>query len=205
VFTPSQTNAADQANFGINTKIRPFYKKCEKSPRFSLFLFLIILSFIPSLTFAQSQKPSNEKARSESGEFVLKIPKDSISTTGVWIPSPFYPGVASMPIYGDRTKPGFFVVRVKYPNGLTLQPHSHPNIISTIVLSGLLCIGAGEKWDDSKLKKVTAGQSYVFEPNMPHFEFFVGETVLQIHGIGPMLTSFLDSTAKPLFLPVKSN
>ncbi|MDX2129458.1 MAG: cupin domain-containing protein [Chloroherpetonaceae bacterium] len=209
--TASTSFSSAKANFRVISRVRLFHKSAGKTG-FWLILLCFVLFNSTTISLAQSGKSSpvsigastpSETKVPQSSNPILTIPQDSITSLGIWIPSPVLPGIASMPLYGDRSKSGFFVLRVKYPNGLTLLPHSHPNVISTMVLSGMLCIGEGEKWDDKKLKKILPGQTYTFEPGAPHFEFFVGETVLQIHGIGPMLTRFLDSTSKPLFLPVK--
>lgn len=123
------------------------------------------------------------------------LPRDSVRMPE-WTPHPFIKGAASMALAGDRTKPGLFAIRVKYPHGLHIPPHNHINELQTTVLSGMLCLGFGKTWDTTKLVRIMPGQFMRFAPGEPHFEYTIGETILHIQGIGPMLTTFIDSTAK---------
>ena len=79
-----------------------------------------------------------------TGAGVLKLPQD-IEFKG---PLPGAPQIAVL--YGDPTKPGVFVTRVKFPAGAKDLPHSHPDEVRAVaVLSGTLYFGVGEKWDES--------------------------------------------------------
>ena len=50
-------------------------------------------------------------------------------------------------VYGDPTKPGVFVSRVKFSAGWKDPPHWHPDEVRTaVVLSGTLYFGSGDKW-----------------------------------------------------------
>ena len=60
------------------------------------------------------------------------------------------PGMPQVAVlFGDPTKPGVYVVRVKVPSGLKLMPHWHPDEVRTVVvLSGTFLHGYGEQWDE---------------------------------------------------------
>jgi quercetin dioxygenase-like cupin family protein len=69
-------------------------------------------------------------------------------------------------LFGDPAKEGFYVVRVKFPAGLKLMPHTHPDAPRTVaVLSGTLYFAFGETWDESKLKAFPAGTFFSEPPN----------------------------------------
>jgi quercetin dioxygenase-like cupin family protein len=129
------------------------------------------------------------------------IPRDSVAMP-TWTPHPLIKGAGSMMLAGDRAKPGIFVLRAKYPDGLRLPPHTHATELHAVVLQGMLCVGFSTTWDTSKVMKVLPGQFLRFPSGESHFEYTVGETILQISGIGPMQTTFNDSTAKPIIVPI---
>lgn len=118
-----------------------------------------------------------------------------------WQPHPTLKGAASMTLAGDRMQPGMFTIRVKYPDGLHIPPHTHPLELHTTILQGMLCVGIGNVWDSSKVQCLASGQFMRFAAGVPHFEYTVGETILQISGLGPMQTQFIDSTQQPFIAP----
>jgi hypothetical protein len=69
-----------------------------------------------------------------------------------WGPaSPALPtGAQGAALVGDPSKEGFYVVRVKFPAGYKIAPHSHPNDENVTVISGMFHIGVGDKFDDTK-------------------------------------------------------
>ncbi len=90
-------------------------------------------------------------------------------------------------LYGDPAKPGVFVQRIKFPAGLKLMPHYHPDSPRTVaVLSGTLYYALGEVWDESKLKPLPAGTFFTEAPKAAHFAWAKdGEVVLQLTSAGP--------------------
>ena len=90
-------------------------------------------------------------------------------------------------LYGDPAKPEVFVQRFKFPAGLKLMPHYHPDSPRTVaVLSGTLYYSLGEVWDESKLKALPAGTFFTEPPKAAHFAWAKdGEVVLQLTSVGP--------------------
>jgi quercetin dioxygenase-like cupin family protein len=90
-------------------------------------------------------------------------------------------------LYGDPTKPGVFVTRVKFSPGWKDPPHWHPDEVRTVaVLSGTFYFGTGEKWDESKMKPYPAGTFYSEPPKAPHYTWAKdGEVIIQVTGVGP--------------------
>jgi hypothetical protein len=114
------------------------------------------------------------------GTSVLKLPQDIE-----------FKGPADKPqtaiLYGDPTKPGVFVTRIKFPVGFKDMPHWHPDELRTIaVLSGTLYFASGDKWDESKFKAYPAGTFYSEPARSHHYSWAKdGEVILQLTGIGP--------------------
>jgi quercetin dioxygenase-like cupin family protein len=96
-------------------------------------------------------------------------------------------GVQVAVLYGDPSKPGLYVVRLKLPAGTKVAAHTHPEEVRTLtVLSGTLYFGFGDRFDDSKLMPYPAGTFFSEVPNVPHFVAAKdGEVIFQATGIGP--------------------
>ena len=101
-----------------------------------------------------------------------------------WTDYPNRPGVKLAVIEGDLAKPGPFVIRVKFPAGFKLAPHTHPALEHTTILSGGMRLGYGTK-DDGPAELMPPGTIILTPANMPHFATTPTETIVQTHGIGP--------------------
>jgi quercetin dioxygenase-like cupin family protein len=81
-----------------------------------------------------------------------------------------------------------FVIRLKMADGTKVPPHWHPGDEHLTVLSGTFHMGLGERFDESAAMALTAG-AYSFMPKeVRHFGWAAGETIVQLHGIGPFKT-----------------
>jgi len=96
-----------------------------------------------------------------------------------------YPELAT--VYGDTTKAGIYVQRVKFPPSFKIMPHWHPDQQRTVaVLSGTLYFAFGDKWDESKMNAYPAGTFFVEPPKAVHYAWAKdGPVEVQVQGIGP--------------------
>jgi hypothetical protein len=101
-----------------------------------------------------------------------------------WTDYPNRPGVQLAMLEGDLTRPGPFLVRVKFPAHYTLAPHTHPGIEHTIVLTGALRVGYGTHGSEP-METLEAGTVLITPAGTPHFLETTTETVVQTHGVGP--------------------
>lgn len=116
-----------------------------------------------------------------------------------WVDGPAsLPSGAKMAILeGNLAEAGPFTLRFLVPDGYVIPPHSHPAVEHVTVISGTLNLGMGEKFDKSAGRALTAG-SFAFMPaGMRHFAWATGETVLQIHGIGPWRINYVNPADDP--------
>lgn len=104
-------------------------------------------------------------------------------------------GMSQANLVGDPTKSGPYTVRLTYPDGFTLAPHSHPDAREVTILSGTWLTGYGEKWDDAKLKVLPAGSFYTEPAKLPHFVRTKGAVMIQVSGMGPSARQFVDPPA----------
>jgi quercetin dioxygenase-like cupin family protein len=102
-----------------------------------------------------------------------------------WGPSAL-PGVQIAVLSGNPDKTGEpFVIRIKTKDGTKIPPHWHPTDEHITVLQGLFAVGVGEKFESSRLQDLAPG-TYAFMPKqVRHFACSKGETIAQVHGIGP--------------------
>src|SRR5262245_58602266 len=71
-------------------------------------------------------------------------------------------------LYGDPSKPGLFIVRLKMPANYKIMPHSHPTDENVTVVSGAFALGMGDKLDP-KTKAMPAGSFFSMPAKMHHF------------------------------------
>jgi quercetin dioxygenase-like cupin family protein len=108
------------------------------------------------------------------------------------------PGVKIAIIEGDPKAASPLMMRIKLPPNAKIAPHTHPAIEHVTVLSGTFYLGIGEKVDASKAIAYPAGGVVVIPQGMPMFAFTKGkETIVQVHGIGPWATNYLNPADAP--------
>jgi hypothetical protein len=127
------------------------------------------------------------QAHSQSGGGVIKLPQD------IEFKGPPSGPPQTVVLYGDPTKPGIFVSRVRFSTGWKDMPHWHPDEVRTVVvLSGTFYFGSGDKWDESKVRAYPAGTFYSEPSKAPHFTWAKdGEVIIQITGMGPSGKTFV--------------
>ncbi len=116
-----------------------------------------------------------------------------------WKPGPVaIPAGAKMAVLeGDPTKEGPFVVRFQFPEGYHIPPHTHPKTERVTVISGALYLATGESLDRSSAKKLSAGSFGYWPAGMKHAAWSEGETVIQLHGIGPWQINYVNPADDP--------
>jgi quercetin dioxygenase-like cupin family protein len=102
------------------------------------------------------------------------------------------PGMEQLNLVGDPSKPGPYTLRLKFPKGFKIAPHTHPDSREVTIISGTFATGYGEKFDAEKLKILPAGSFYTEPANVPHYIEIKDEVVLQVSGTGPSGRHFVD-------------
>lgn len=96
----------------------------------------------------------------------------------------FKSGMRVAVIHGDPMGKGDYTIRLKFPAGYTFPAHYHPNAEHLTVLSGTFLLSMGEK-EGGTLREYQPGDFLYIPPKKPHYGGAKGETVIQLHGIGP--------------------
>ena len=89
-------------------------------------------------------------------------------------------------LHGDPSKPGPYVMQLKWLPGNMSRPHFHPNDRFFIVVKGTWWVGTGEKFDPESTLPVPAGSYVVHYANKIHYDGAKGEEcIIQVWGMGP--------------------
>jgi hypothetical protein len=107
------------------------------------------------------------------------------------------PGMEQVNLIGDPAKPGPYTLRLKFPAGYKLAPHTHPDSREVTILSGTWYTGYGEKFDAAALKALPAGSFYTEPANAPHFVEVREPVMVQVSGIGPSGRKFVNPADNP--------
>ena len=95
-------------------------------------------------------------------------------------------GSANAVLYGDPSKPGLYIVLVKWHPGHMSHPHFHPNDRFITVISGTWWVGTGTKFAPEATVPMPAGSFVTHFGRQVHYDGAKDdECVLQIVGEGP--------------------
>lgn len=117
-----------------------------------------------------------------------------------WGPAPavFPPGAQFAVVQGDPSVAGaIFTVRLRFPNGYILPPHTHPTDENVTVLRGTFMVGLGENFSKDALQVLKEDGFITAPANMAHFASARGITEVQVHAIGPFQLTYVHPEDDP--------
>jgi len=116
----------------------------------------------------------------------------------VWKESPaLNPGARIAVVSGNPASTGPFTIRLHLPAGYKVAPHWHPTDEFVTVLSGTFAMGMGEVYDESRLKALSAGGYAAMPAEMRHFGLARTTSVVQVHGMGPFASNYVNPADDP--------
>ena len=132
----------------------------------------------------------------EPGEALFRaiLPEDII-----WQPFSAFPAQVRLAILvGHPAESGPYVIRVKVPLDVKLQPHRHPEDRVYTVMSGVFYVGRGSTFDGARVIAYPPGSVVVLPGDTPHFHWAKsGEYITQVTAIGPLGLEYLDLANDP--------
>jgi quercetin dioxygenase-like cupin family protein len=116
-----------------------------------------------------------------------------------WMPAPpALPAGAQLAVmYGDPSKNGPFVVRVKMPAGYRVAAHHHPTVENVTILEGSFHTGMGDKLEEKNGTSFAPGGFVSMPANMNHYAWTTAETIIQVHGDGPLQITYVNPADDP--------
>lgn len=112
-------------------------------------------------------------------------------------PASMRPGAQAAVLYGDPSKEGVFVMRLKLPPGFRIAPHTHPKPEILTVISGGFHIGMGTVADETKSQRLGPGSFFAFDPGLAHYAHAEEETVVQLSSTGPWTINYVNPADDP--------
>ena len=160
----------------------------------------LLISFIllAAVAGAQTKQPAKKApARDSSSQMIVQPGSekwgDIPAAAMVGAPSVEIGGTLRLfVVQGDPTKAGrTYTLRLSCSDGVKIAPHWHPTTENVTVIQGAAAVGMGSKWDDAALKDVPTGGFFSAAPQMRHFAQCKGDSILQVHGVGPFVLNFV--------------
>jgi quercetin dioxygenase-like cupin family protein len=153
---------------------------------------LVVLALAGGLTWADDKvKHADEKG---GGHIVVPLASTK------WAPAPpsLPPGAEMAILDGDPRMKGVpYTIRAKLPDGYKVPPHWHPVDENVTVLKGTLMMGRGDKFTDQGAMELTVGSFSHMPKGMRHFAWAKGETIIQVHGVGPFEIQYVNADDDP--------
>jgi quercetin dioxygenase-like cupin family protein len=111
-----------------------------------------------------------------------------------WSPAPpvFPPGAEIAILQGDLSKAEPFTLRLRFPNGYKIPPHTHPTTENVTVLTGTFLAGMGTQFDESQMRAFSRDEFISVPAEHAHYAMARGLTVIQLHGIGPVAITYVN-------------
>ncbi len=159
-------------------------------------IFLMALAMGASTMAGSAQAPAkaDKPAASAPAAHVLLNPGDM-----KWGPAPpVLPAGAQVAVLdGDPFKPGFFTIRLKFPDGYKIPAHWHPTDENIVVVQGTFRAGMGDAFSEAGLHDFTVGSFVKMPMRMRHFATAKGEVIVQIYGPGPFVINYVNPADDP--------
>lgn len=96
-------------------------------------------------------------------------------------------------LYGDPSKPGPYVMRIKWLPGNMSRPHVHNTDRFFVVISGTWWVGSGNTFDPDSTVAVPPGSYVIHRAGGAHYDGAKdGETIIQVWGTGPLQTKSVE-------------
>ena len=116
-----------------------------------------------------------------------------------WGPAPpvFPPGAEMAVLQGDPGSNNEFTVRLRFPNGYRIPAHTHPTAENVTVLEGTFLAGMGQQFDESALTAYQRDGFASIPANHAHFAMARGNTIVQVHAIGPFVLTYVNPADDP--------
>ena len=98
---------------------------------------------------------------------------------------------------GDPSQAGApFTLRIRLAAGTRVPPHWHPTEEHITVLQGRFSLGMGDEYDEASLQELPTGSYASMPKGMTHFALATGDTIVQVHGVGPFKSVWVSPSGK---------
>lgn len=116
-----------------------------------------------------------------------------------WGPAPaVLPAGAEIAVLqGDPGKAEPFTVRLRFPSGYRIAPHTHPTAENVTVIKGTFLAGMGTSFVERDLRTYGRDGFVSLPAAHPHYAMARGQTIVQVHAIGPFAIEYVNPADNP--------
>jgi quercetin dioxygenase-like cupin family protein len=107
------------------------------------------------------------------------------------------PSIQAAVLDGDPTQSGWFIVRLRLPDGAQIRPHWHSQDEHVTVLSGHFGVGMGETWATDQMRDLPPSGYVSLPAGHRHFAVARGETIVEVSGMGPFDIHYINPKDDP--------
>ncbi len=160
----------------------------------------VAASVLAMRAMALDQNPSKKSHTHEKHEQKAQGAHIMLSPSDLqWkeAPNALPAGAQSVVLEGDPEKNVLTVIRLRFPAGYRVPPHTHPTAERVTVLEGSFSLGTGAKFEESALTNLPVGGFAVIQPKTEHFAMTQGGATLQLEFQGPFKIDYLDKNDDP--------
>ena len=159
-----------------------------------IWVVALVIALAPFTPGQQTTMAGHDDKKPTASDMLITSPENVTWKDG---PASLPAGAKMAVLEGDPSKEGFFTMRLLFPDGFKVAPHFHPKVEHVTVIKGTLNFGMGEKFDQSATRAMPEGTFGFWAAGMRHFAWAKGETIIQLHGIGPWMITYLNPSDDP--------
>lgn len=159
-----------------------------------------LFTLVAGSACAQQPTASEPAARaSTTSSFVVGAPSASKAPDLQWGPAPpVFPAGAQMAVLqGNPAGTAMFAVRLRFPSGYKIAPHTHPTDEHVTVIKGNFLVGMGSTVDRKSMLTLHAGGFVTAPANHAHYAVTEGQTEVQVHAMGPFAMTYVNPADDP--------
>src|SRR5215813_1203757 len=121
---------------------------------------------------------------------VSGLPPDKVR----WFTPPYYKdGRQRAQLFGDSSRDGVWIDRVKIPSGARVLAHTHTQDELVTVIQGIWFVGEGRKFEEAELRPYPAGSFIVIPAGVAHFVAAKeGMVIVQLSGTDRFQTDYIE-------------
>ena len=116
-----------------------------------------------------------------------------------WGPAPagLPRGAQASVLAGNPDRSGMFTIRLRFPAGYAVPPHTHPADEHVTVISGQLSLGMGPRVRPRRMASLVAGGFANAPARMAHYASTRSGAVIQVTSQGPFAITYVNPADDP--------
>lgn len=161
---------------------------------------VFLFSLIASSACAQQPTSFQPTAGAASASSVTAgAPSASKAPELQWGPAPpVFPAGAQMAVLqGNPEAASLFTVRLRFPSGYKIAPHTHPTDEHVTVIKGTFLVGMGASVDRKSMLTLHSGGFATAPADHAHYAMTEGQTEVQVHAMGPFAMTYVNPADDP--------